>query len=66
MRVPEFTSVREERVKILVNSYIRKVDGIGMRVSRKLCVTRPREGRRPAVSKFRRAIRFSPVLAERK
>lgn len=32
-RVPEFTSVRDERVKVLVNSHINKADKIWMRVS---------------------------------
>ena len=54
-RVPEFTSVKDERVKILVNFCIRKVDKIRMR-SRKSCAARPREGWRHAVSKFRRAV----------
>ena len=40
-RVPEFTS---ERVKILVNSCIRKMDRIGMRIRRKPCAARPRKG----------------------
>ena len=53
---PEFTSRREERVKILVNSCIRWVDRIGMRVSRESCAARPREGMKHAVSKFRRAV----------
>ena len=43
-RVPEFTSKRDERMKMLVNSRISKVDRIGMRKSRKSCATRPREG----------------------
>ena len=42
-------------MKILVNSYIRKIDRIGMR--RKSCAARPQEGERHAVSKFRRAAR---------
>ena len=43
-------------MKILLNSCIREMDRIGMRVSRKSCATRPREGRRHAVSKFRRTV----------
>ena len=43
-RVPEFTSERDERMKMLVNSYISEVDRIGMRSSRKSCAARPREG----------------------
>ena len=50
-RVPEFTSIKDERVKILVHSCIRK-DKIGMRKIRKFCGTRPREGWRHTVSKF--------------
>ena len=36
-RVPEFTSERDERMKMLVNSCISEVDRIGMRESRKSC-----------------------------
>jgi len=43
-------------VKILVNSCISEVDRIGVRVSRKSCALRPQEGRRHAVSKFRRTV----------
>ncbi len=43
-------------MKILVNSCIRKVDRIGMRVSVKSCAERPWEWGRHAVSKFRRAV----------
>ena len=39
-RVPEFTSVRDERMKILVNSCIRKMNRIGIRRSRKPCAAR--------------------------
>ena len=42
-RVPEFTIVRDERVKILVNSCIRKMDKIGMR-SRKSYAAKLQEG----------------------
>ena len=52
-RVPEFISVRDERVKILVNSCIRKMDRIGMRRNRKPCAARLREGWKHEVSKFR-------------
>ena len=55
-RVPEFTSVRDERVKILANSCIRKIKRIRIRKSRKSFVARPREGWRNAVSKFRGAV----------
>ena len=48
--------VRDERVKILVNSCIREMDRIGMRKSRKPSVVRPREGWRHAVGKFKRAV----------
>ena len=43
-------------MKILANPCIRKVNRIGIRVSRKTCAARPREGGRHAVSKFRRAV----------
>ena len=47
----------DERVKIIVNSCIRKMNRIGMRRSRKPCAARPRDaGEKHAVSKFRRAI----------
>ena len=52
----------DERVKILINSYIRKMDRIGMR-SRKSCAASPRDGGRHAVSKFRRAV--SMKIADR-
>ena len=39
-------------MKILVNSYIKKMDKIGMR-SKKPCVAKPQKGWRHAVSKFR-------------
>ena len=42
-RVPEFTSVRDEWVKIMFNSCIRKMDIIGMRRSKKSCAVRPQE-----------------------
>ena len=42
--------LRDERVKILVNSYIRKRDRIRMRGNRKSCAARPREGWRHTVS----------------
>ena len=48
--------MRDERVKILVNSCIRKMDRIRMRRSRKSCAAKPREGWRYAVGKFRRAV----------
>ena len=38
--VLEFISVGDERMKILVNSCIRKMDRIGMRRSRKPCAAR--------------------------
>ena len=49
-RVPEFTNVRDERVKILVNFCIRKMERIGMRRSRKTCASRPQERWRHAES----------------
>ena len=64
-RFPEFTSVRGERVKRLVNSCIRKIDRIGIRRSRKSCAAKPREGGRHDVSKFRRAVNMK-IAVERK
>ena len=63
-RDPEFTNVRDERVKILVNSLIRKMDRRGMRRSRKSCAARPRERGRHAVREFIRVI--SMKIAEEK
>ena len=63
--VPESTSVRDERVKIFVNSCIRKMDSIGVRRSRKLCAARPRDGWRHAVSKFRRAVSMKIAVENR-
>ena len=54
--VSEFTSVMDEKLKILVNSCIRKMDRIGTRTSRKPCAVRPRKGWRHAVSKLRRVV----------
>ena len=64
-RVPEFTSVRDERVKILINSCIRKMDRIRMRRSRKSCAARPREGGRHTVSKFRREVSMKIPVEDR-
>ena len=50
------TKEESSRVKILVNSCIRKMDRIRMRRSRKSCAAKPRERGRHAVSKFRRAV----------
>ena len=48
-RVPDFTTVRDEEVKILVNSCIRKMDRIRMRRGRKPCARQVR-------GKFKRAV----------
>ena len=64
-RVPEFTSRREERMKMLVNSCISEVDRIGMRKSRKSCAAWPREGGRHAVSKFKRAVTMKIAVEDR-
>ena len=64
-KVPEFTIVRDERVKILVNSCIRKMDRIGMRRRRKSSATRLREVLRHAVSKFRRAVSMKIAVEDR-
>ena len=57
--------MREERVKILVNSCIRKMDRIRMRKSRKFFSVRPREEGKHAVSKFRRAISMKIAVEDR-
>ena len=64
-KIPEFTSVRNERVKILINSCIRRMDRNWIRRNRKPCVARPQEGWRHAVSKFRRAVGMKIVIEKR-
>ena len=64
--VPEFTSKREERITMLVNSCIRDLDSIGVSEGRKSCAARPREERRHAVSKFRRAVSMKITIEDRK
>ena len=56
---------RDERVNILVNSCIRKMNRIGMIKSRKCCAARPQEGGRHAVSKFRRAVSMKIAVEDR-
>ena len=51
-------------MKIFVNSCIRKMDSIGMRII-KSCAARPRKGRRHAVSKFRRAVSMKIAVENR-
>ena len=63
--IPVFSGVRNERVKILVNSCIKYMDSIRMRRSRKSCAARPREGGRHAVCKFRRAVRMKIAVEDR-
>ena len=53
-------------MKILVNPCIREVDIIGMRVSKKSCAARPREGGRNAVSKFRRVVSIKITVEDSK
>ena len=53
-------------MKKLVNSCIRKLDRIGMRVSGESCAARPREGGRHAVSKFRRAVTMKIAIKDSK
>ena len=52
-------------MKILVNSWIRKMNIIWMRKSRKFCAARPWEGERHAVSKFRRAVSMKIAVEDR-
>ena len=54
-----------ERMKILVNSCIRKMDRIGMRRSRKPCAARPQEGGKHVVSKFRKAVSMKIAVEKR-
>ncbi len=42
--VPEFTSNRDEGMKMLVNSSIRNLDSEGVSLSGKSCAARPQEG----------------------
>ena len=65
-RVPEFTRERDERLRILVNSCISKVDRKGSRGRGKSCEERSREQGRHAVSKIRRAVIMKIALKESK
>lgn len=53
--VPEFINEIGEGMKILVYSYISKVNGVGMGEIFQSRAGRPRDGRRHKASKFRRA-----------
>ncbi len=64
--LPEYTSKRDEGVKILVNSNIIDLDSEGMSLSAKAGAARPQEGGRHAVSKFRRAVRVKITIEDRK
>ena len=55
----------DERLKILVNSWIRKMDTIGMRRSRKFCAVRPQERLGHAFSRFRRAVSMKKMVEKR-
>ncbi len=52
MRVPEFTSEKYEKMKLVLNSCISELDRIGIRVRRKSCAVRLWEGGRHSVSKL--------------
>ena len=56
---------RDEGVKILVNSFIRKMDGIRIRRSRKSCAAGSRERWRHAFSKFRRVVSMKIAVEKR-
>ena len=58
-------SVRDEKVKILVQSRIRQINIIRMRRSRKSCAIRPREGWKHAVRKFRRVVSINIAVENR-
>ena len=60
------TSGRNERMKILVDSCVREMDKIGMRMSRMSGVAGPPEEERHAVSKFRRAVRMKIAIKDSK
>ncbi len=63
--IVEFTSERDERMEMLVNSCISEVDRVGMREHRKSCAARPRKEGRHAVSKFRRAVTMKTTVEDR-
>ena len=52
-------------MKILVNSFIRKMDKIGIRRSRKVLCSRASGGGRHVVSKFRRAVKMKIAVEDR-
>ena len=58
-------ALRDERVKILVNFCIRKVNRIPVRRSRKSGAARPREWWKHAVRKFRRAVSMKITVKRR-
>lgn len=49
-------------INILVNSGIRKLDSIGMGLGIKSYASRPREGRRNELNKFRRAVNMERAI----
>lgn len=49
---PEFNSVKNESVNLLVNLCVRDLENKGMSLRRKSCVARPREWLRHAFIKF--------------
>ena len=53
-------------MKVLVNSCIRKLYRIGVRISRESCAAGPQEGGRHAVSKFRRAVTMKIAIKDSK
>lgn len=55
-RAPEFANERDERMKTLINSWIWRVDKVGIRLSSKSSAVRPQEGVRYAVKKVKRAV----------
>ena len=52
-------------MKMLVNSCIRELDRKGVRVSRKSGAAKPPQGRRHAVSEFRRAVTMKISVKDR-
>ena len=53
-------------MKLLVNSCFSEVDKIMMRVCRKSCAARSREGGRHAVSKFKRTVSMKITVEDSK
>ncbi len=62
--VPEFTSNRDERLKVLVHSCIRSLDSIRVSLCRKTYTARPWEEVRHGGSMFRRAVSLKIAIED--